>query len=44
MSTEVEEDANIWSSEIQAMIDQQPLIVTKTKILLDKIKVATNLK
>nr|CAB3264150.1 unconventional myosin-X [Phallusia mammillata] len=38
LSTEVEEDANIWSSEIQAMIDGQPQIVTKTKVLMDKVK------
>nr|XP_018666876.1 unconventional myosin-X isoform X2 [Ciona intestinalis] len=38
LSTEVEEDANLWSSEIQAMIDAQPIIVTKTKLLIDKMK------
>ncbi|XP_076810963.1 unconventional myosin-X-like isoform X2 [Clavelina lepadiformis] len=42
LSTEVEEDANLWSSEIQAVIDSQPNIVTKTKILIDKIKHAGN--
>ena len=41
LSTEVEEDANIWSSEIQAVIDACPLILTKTKILLEKIKVSS---
>lgn len=39
LSTEVEEDANIWSSEIQTVIDNQPQIVTKTKQYIQLFKV-----
>ena len=41
LSTEIEEDANIWSSEIQTVIDNQPQIVTKTKQYIQLFKVNT---
>ena len=42
LSTEVEEDANIWSSEIQTVIDNQPQILTKTKQYIALFKVCSS--
>ena len=39
IASEKEEDANIWSSEIQAVIDNTPPIITKSKQCLERIKV-----
>ena len=41
IASEKEEDANIWSSEIQAVIDNTPPIITKSKQCLERIKVYT---
>jgi len=38
IASEKEEDANIWSSEIQAVIDNTPPIITKSKQCLERIK------
>ena len=39
ISTDKEEDANVWSSEIQTVIDGLPQIMTKTKQCLGRVKV-----